>query len=98
MLLDFTADWCPNCKLLESTTLGADNALAWQKRFKLRLIKVDLTSGNTEGQKLLRALKSGSIPLVAVFSAGADAFSPLVLRDIFTAGQMEQALNSAIKP
>ena len=28
MLIDFTADWCPNCKLMEKTVLKTDDTMA----------------------------------------------------------------------
>jgi len=98
VLLDFTADWCPNCKLLEHTTLAPANLARWQKRWGLRLVQVDMTRENPAQLELLRALGSQSIPVVAIFPAGRDGLRPLVLRDLFTAGQMDAALAQALAP
>ncbi|WP_461211386.1 protein-disulfide reductase DsbD family protein [Desulfocurvus sp. DL9XJH121] len=96
VVVDFTADWCPNCKLLEHTALSPDNLAGWRARFGLTLVQVDLTREHPEGLALLRALGSQSIPVVAVFPPGDGWRSPLVLRDLFTAAQMEQALKEAL--
>jgi thiol:disulfide interchange protein DsbD len=60
-------------------------------------IKVDLTKEDAEKQQFLEALGSNSIPVVAIFPKGEKAHSPVVLRDIFTSGQMEDALREAFK-
>lgn len=91
ILVDFTADWCPNCKVLEMTTLSSKNLAVWKKRYGLTLLQADMTRDNPAAQALLRKLGSQSIPVVAIFAAGEPA-NPLVLRDLFTSGQMDQAL------
>ncbi|SBW00547.1 putative Protein-disulfide reductase [uncultured delta proteobacterium] len=95
MLVDFTADWCPTCKVVEATALRENNLRAWGKKYALKLVRVDMTRENPEGEALLRAVGSVSIPVIAVFRTGDDALSPLVLRDIVTAGQVEAALEAA---
>lgn len=94
VIVEFTADWCPNCKLLERTTLTAENTTRWARLYGARLIRVDLTRDDPAGQALLEALGSSSIPVVALFPKGLLKNSPLVLRDLFTPVQMEQALES----
>ncbi|GAB6060555.1 protein-disulfide reductase DsbD family protein [Desulfonatronum parangueonense] len=95
MLVEFTADWCPNCKFLEKTVLTPANLAPFQERYGLRLIRVDLTHDNPAGMALLRGLGSQSIPLVALFDHGERAMQPLILRDMFTLGQLEQAMQTA---
>lgn len=92
ILLEFTADWCPSCKVLERTTLTPRRLLALADQYDLTLLKVDLTRPHPEAQALLRSLGSVSIPLTAVFPKGFLARSPLVLRDLYTPGQLEDAL------
>ncbi len=99
LVLEFTADWCPNCKVLERTTLTHDNVRAWAKDHGARFIRVDLTRNATANdaaaEALLHALGSRSIPLVALFPKGEAYKNPLVLRDIFTPSQMDEALQEA---
>jgi len=92
LVLDFTADWCPTCKLLERTVLTPARVNQWGKRHKAVFMKVDLTRQTPPAMALLRALGSQSIPVAAFFPAGEKANEPLVLRDLFTAGQFEEAM------
>lgn len=98
LLVEFTADWCPTCKVLERTTLTPDRLNPLARRYGLTLIRVDLTRHDPEAQALLRALDSASIPLLAVFPAGNKAREPVVLRDLYTAGQMRRAIEQALAP
>jgi thiol:disulfide interchange protein DsbD len=97
-VLVFTADWCPNCKALEHAVLDARQVHAWQKRYGARFVRVDLTRENTAALALLRALGSGSIPFAALFPVGDGAGRPLVLRDMYTAKQFEEALDLCFSP
>ena len=98
LVLDFTADWCPTCKLLERTVLTPPRLTEWERRHKVVFMKVDLTRQTPPAMALLRALGSQSIPVAAFFPAGEAAKKPIVLRDLFTANQFEQALIEAFGP
>lgn len=95
VLVDFTADWCPTCKLVEATALRESAVRAWQREFDPVFLRVDMTRENPEGEELLRALGSVSIPVIAVFGKGENAHAPLVLRDVVTKGQVRAALEWA---
>ncbi len=95
LVLDFTADWCPTCKVLERTVLTPARVTQWGERHKAVFMRVDLTRQTPPAMALLRALGSQSIPVVAFFPAGEKAAEPLVLRDLFTARQFEEALDRA---
>lgn len=92
LLVEFTADWCPSCKVLERTVLTPERLNALAARYGLRLVRVDLTRPDPDAEALLRAVGSVSIPVTAIFPKGFLANSPLVLRDIYTARQLEAAL------
>lgn len=94
MFIDFTADWCPTCKVIERTVLTNENLLRWKEKYDITFIRVDLTENNPDGEKLLHALGSRSIPAAALFRVGSEGQSPVVLRDIFTVSQLENLLNS----
>lgn len=95
LVVDFTADWCPTCKFLERTVLTPPRLTEWANRHGAAFIKVDLTSQHPRAMALLRRLGSQSIPVVAFFPAGPQASEPLVLRDLYTTSQFEQALREA---
>ncbi len=96
LFVEFTADWCPSCKVLEHTVLTPDRLGSMTERYGVRLIRVDLTRPDPEAEALLRALDSVSIPVAAIFPAGAEAERPLVLRDLYTADQLEKALETLL--
>lgn len=98
LVVDFTADWCPTCKFLERTVLTPPRLYAWAKQHDTEFIRVDLTNQNPKAMEFLRSLGSVSIPVVAFFPAGTGAETPLVLRDLYTAGQFTQALTEAFGP
>ncbi len=95
LMVEFTADWCPNCKYVEKTVLTQSNLHAWSKAYDVQYIKVDITRNNAAGEALLQALGSRSIPLTALFPMGEGATSPVVLRDIYTEQSLEDALRQA---
>lgn len=97
IMLEFTADWCPNCKLMEATSLTSHNLRKWSNQVKFRPIRVDMTKDNAEETALLHALGSRSIPLVAIFPQGPHARNPIVLRDIATSRQIKSALRQATR-
>jgi len=97
VVVDFTADWCPSCKLLEQTTLTPARLGDMKSRHGLSLMRADLTENNPEAEALLHALGSKSIPVLAIFPKNAPD-SPLVLRDLFTPAQLEEALESTARP
>jgi len=95
LLVDFTADWCPTCKALEKTVLAPKALEGLRARYGARAVKVDLTRENPEAMALLKALGSASIPVAALFPKGEGAKRPLILRDLFTSGQLEEAAREA---
>ena len=93
-MLDFTAEWCLNCKALESAVLHrpeVEKALALPG---VAAIKVDITSRQSDGWNLLHAYDRVSIPLLVVQSAEgtvtlkSDAYTP---EQVLTALQQAQA-------
>ena len=95
MLLEFTADWCPNCKFMEATVLTDERLRRLQARYNMELVRVDLTNANAYAVRLLEALGSKSIPLTALFPAGDMATAPLVLRDVYGSESLEQSMRDA---
>ena len=98
VLVDFTADWCPTCKVVEATALTDEALETWKKHYDLALFRVDMTSKNPEGEALLKAVGSASIPVIAIFGFGENAHTPQVMRDVVTKGQVSEALERASQP
>lgn len=97
LLVKFTADWCPTCKVLEKTVFTEKNMqeLAQQKGEEIQFILVDMTQFDEEKQKFLTALGSASIPFLAVFPKN-NPYQPLIVRDIYTLATVRQVLQKAV--
>ena len=98
MIVEFTADWCPTCKVLERTTLAAPNLLPILDQYSVKAVRVDMTKKNDDHDQLLKSLGSASIPLLAVFPVGERASQPVILRDIYTVTDLHLALRQAKIP
>ena len=95
LILDFTADWCPNCKFLEKTVLTPEKSAKFASEHNAVLMRVDLTRHDPQLMALLESLGSKSIPILAIFPKD-NPGSPLVLRDMFTSGQLKEALEQEL--
>lgn len=98
IIVEFTAEWCPTCKILEKTTLSAPTLLPILDQYSVEAMKVDMTYKDSAKENLLRALGSASIPLLAVFPSGKGAYEPVILRDIYTTTDLHLALRQAKIP
>ena len=91
----FTADWCPNCKLVEKAVLESDRIEALVRKKNITLFYADITEKGTEGEELLTRLGGTAIPFLAVFPAEDKFTSPVCLRDIYTIADFEEAVRTA---
>ena len=82
VVLDFTAEWCLNCKALESAVLHRPEVVDALDAPGVAAIKVDITSRRSDGWNLLHAQGRVSIPLLVVQAADgtvtlkSDAYTP----------------------
>jgi thiol:disulfide interchange protein len=72
VVLDFTAEWCLNCKALENTVLHTPRVADALNADDVVALRVDLTGRNEPGKAKLRELRWVGIPLLAVFGPGLD--------------------------
>jgi thiol:disulfide interchange protein len=96
-IVKFTADWCPNCKLVEKTALYTAEVIDIINNRGITLYTADLTRKNPEAEGLLYKLGSRSIPFLAVFPAGSGFYNPVCLRDIYTKNNLINAIGEAVK-
>lgn len=93
VVMDFTAEWCLNCKALETAVLYPD-AVSSQLRPEHGVvpIKVDITGNNPVGNDMLRAAGRVTIPLIVVYAAdGTEVFKS----DSYTQSQVLEAIEEA---
>lgn len=70
VVVEFTAEWCLNCKALEATVLNTETVRAALTAPGVSAIKVDLTSRTSPGWELLREYGEAGIPLLAISGPG----------------------------
>ncbi|MGB8167882.1 MAG: protein-disulfide reductase DsbD domain-containing protein [Chthoniobacteraceae bacterium] len=95
VFLDFTAEWCINCKTYERLVLSTDPVGAKFQEKKVVALRADWT--NTDDPVVTRALKSFGrvgVPLYVLYRPGED--QPVVL-DALTTGSLLAELDR-IKP
>ena len=96
-IVKFTADWCPNCKLVEKTSLYTSKVIKKINKGKIDLLIADLTRKNRIAEELLSILGSHSIPFLAVFPAGESFTKPICLNDIYSENDVLKAIKMAKK-
>lgn len=92
VVLDFTADWCINCKLLKSTQLSGETVKSVLQQDNVVAMTVDLTSNTAPGWDKLEQLGRTGIPLLAIYDPESD--EPW-LSGAYTAGQVLAAIETA---
>lgn len=95
VVLDFTAEWCLNCKTLEATVLARDPVRAELLGPGVVPMVADLTSTTAPGWETLRALGQTGIPLLAVFNPAGGEKSPVWMANAYTPGQVLDAIELA---
>ncbi len=69
VVIDFTAEWCLNCKVLEATVLNQPGVARELNGKNVTAIKVDLTGNNGPGNELLKSFDRITIPLLVVLDS-----------------------------
>lgn len=97
VLLDFTAEWCLNCKANSKYAINTPAVKEWVEANGVVALLADWTHPDDEIKTFLNnRLQSQSIPVLAIYPAG-DPQHPIILRDIVTESQVLDALRRAGK-
>ena len=94
VLVDFTADWCPNCKLVERISLNRKQTRDFVSEHNVKTLKADYTNFSDEITEWLDRFDSTSIPVTAIFSPGRPT-EPLLIRDVYTQSTLLEVLETA---
>ncbi|MFQ5889601.1 MAG: cytochrome c biogenesis protein CcdA [Gemmatimonadota bacterium] len=97
IVLDFTAEWCLNCKALEAAVLEREAIVELLASPGVVPMRVDLTGNNPDGRAKLRELEWVGIPLLAVYGPGTGYDRPQKF-DSYTAGMVREAVERARTP
>jgi thiol:disulfide interchange protein len=93
VLVDFSADWCVNCKVLEKAVLHTEQVAQAIAASGAATMYADYTDYPPEIERTIRALKSNGVPVIAIFP-GDRPYEPIVFRDGYTAQKLIAALKS----
>lgn len=98
VMVDFTADWCPTCKVNYYTAINTDGVGEVVNAHGIVPMLVDWTNTTHDNsprvQKFINKLGSNSIPLLAIFPGG-KAGEVYVLSDLLTESKVIESLNAA---
>jgi thiol:disulfide interchange protein DsbD len=92
VFVDFTADWCVNCKVNEHLVLDSGPVRdAFQQRGVI-LLEADWTSGDKDITALLQKFGRAGVPCYVVYPPGGN---PIVLPEVITRDIVLRALDRA---
>lgn len=94
VFVNFTADWCVNCQLLEQTVLASGRVTSAFAEHDTALLKADWTHHDPGITEALAGFGRRSIPFFVLYPADPDA-PPIELGEWITRGEVERALEEA---
>ena len=92
VVMDFTAEWCLNCKVLEHNVLQSPQVVTLLARPDVAPVKVDITGNNPVGKEKLRDTGRLTIPLLVIYTPGGHE---VFKSDFYTVEQVVEAVNMA---
>ncbi len=92
VVMDFTAEWCLNCKALEESVLHDQKMTELLAKEDIVPMKVDITGHNPAGKAKLKEVGSLTVPLLVVFTPDG---TPVFKSDFYTVSQILGAVERA---
>lgn len=92
VVVDFTAEWCANCKTLRATVLDSEEVMKKFAEVGAVLLEADLTADSAAGWKLANELKQPGPPILVVY-AGQD--TDFWMANAYTRGVVIEQLEKA---
>jgi thiol:disulfide interchange protein len=90
-LLEFTADWCINCKVLERTVYREPAVAEAVRRANMVPIQVDVTASDPEKDALLTATGGQALPFAAVIDGDGTVIARFT--GLFDTDSLVEAIN-----
>jgi thiol:disulfide interchange protein DsbD len=94
LLVEFTANWCPNCLSIEASVYHDPRTAEALHRANVVLLRADLSDEKAPGWKMLDELNpGGGIPLTAIY--GPRAEQPIKMTSLYTTQNLIDAISRA---
>ena len=94
VFVDFTAEWCINCKVNERRVLDSEAVRRGFREKNVDFLKADWTTGNPEITQLLKKFGRAGVPLYVIYPADRSG-APIVLPELLTQQMVLQGLARA---
>ncbi|GAB4145719.1 MAG: hypothetical protein Tsb009_17990 [Planctomycetaceae bacterium] len=95
VLVDFTADWCTNCKVNEKLALNRKETLEFVKKHNVVPLVADYTKESPEIKAWLDKFNTDGVPLTVIFPANRPD-QPIVLDGVYSKGTLLEKLEEAV--
>ncbi|MCY2975396.1 MAG: thioredoxin family protein [Planctomycetota bacterium] len=95
VMIDFTAQWCANCKVNLATAIETEKVAKVIRQNGIVPMIADHTELPDHITRKLEELKSTAIPVLAIYPGGLSS-PPIIMRDLLTEQQVITALEKAI--
>jgi thiol:disulfide interchange protein len=94
VLVDFSADWCINCKVFEKTVLHTKPVQQAIERSNAATMYADFTDYPDEIGRTIKALGENGVPVIAIFPGNAP-YEPIVFGGGYTKDKLISGLERA---
>jgi thiol:disulfide interchange protein DsbD len=94
VLVDFSADWCVNCKIFEKAVLHTEPIRKAIERAGAVTMYADFTKYPPEIDRTIKALGANGVPVIAIFP-GDNPYRPIVFRGGYRQQDLIHALQKA---
>jgi thiol:disulfide interchange protein len=95
VMVDFTANWCPNCKANSKWAIETDAVRDLVRANRVVPLLADWTDESPTIKRAINELGSNSIPLLAIWPARGQGRKPVVRHDLLREDQVLDALKEA---
>jgi len=94
VLIEFTADWCINCKVLEKTVYAAPAIARVVRETGALPLRADLTRPNPRLTGYLRRFGGAGLPFAVILKPGGQVHQ--TLPDLFTVNTLKTAIETSV--
>ncbi|MBI5764360.1 MAG: thioredoxin family protein [Planctomycetes bacterium] len=94
VFIDYTADWCANCKTMLKTAIETPETIAVMKALNIVAYSADYTLPVPEIKEDLARFQRGGVPVFVIYRPG-DTAKPEILPEIITSQSLIDALKRA---